>query len=458
MTQETHSSVILGGAESIAEWRRHNGDQPLIAPNATLVEARLDGADLSRSQLVGANLAGASLRGANLAHADLRGTNLDGADLCYAQLCHANLLGASMVRADLESADLTDAVLLGVKAEQLHARATDLEKAYFSRSLCCVVCLRRTQVSQSSGSIDADVDIGCPHCGVYHVSWPLFLLQSRHSRRDLRALAPWIRQRSEEGSAPPRLDEHNMKDRIELLPKFRPGEKMNLLLRAIERRTAHPGAAVDLNWDTDSTLAWSAESTEAKFYLNSLVERGYLSNITRTEPTITDQLNENERAFVSITAKGFDYLDMHDRSSTLTYQVFVAMPFSKDMLHLYTDGFCPAIIAAGYTPYRVDFEAHTEAIDARITNSIRESRFVIADATGGRPNVYYEAGFAQGLGKPLIWTVNEAEKDNIPFDTRQYPHVVWSEVDKLAKDLAALIIAIVGKGIPPESPRGLRGL
>ncbi len=40
----------------------------------------------------------------------------------------------------------------------------------------------------------------------------------------------------------------------------------------------------------------------------------------------------------------------------------------------------------------------------RILARIRESRFVIADLTHNRGGVYYEAGFAEGLGIPVIYT------------------------------------------------------
>ena len=37
-------------------------------------------------------------------------------------------------------------------------------------------------------------------------------------------------------------------------------------------------------------------------------------------------------------------------------------------------------------------------------HQIRKSKFLIADFTGQRGGVYYEAGFAYGLGLPVIWT------------------------------------------------------
>lgn len=52
--------------------------------------------------------------------------------------------------------------------------------------------------------------------------------------------------------------------------------------------------------------------------------------------------------------------------------------------------------------------------------AIRSCRFLVADAFGERTAVYYEAGFAGGLGKLVIWTCQKDELAKVSFDTRQY--------------------------------------
>jgi hypothetical protein len=88
-----------------------------------------------------------------------------------------------------------------------------------------------------------------------------------------------------------------------------------------------------------------------------------------------------------------------------------------------------ALTGCGYAPpFRVDDPKHDEnandpgfknRIDDRIIAEIRLARFVIADVTGARPSVYYEAGFADGLGTPVIWTCSSARMADMAFDTRQ---------------------------------------
>lgn len=45
--------------------------------------------------------------------------------------------------------------------------------------------------------------------------------------------------------------------------------------------------------------------------------------------------------------------------------------------------------------------------------------------TGQRGGVYFEAGFALGLGIPVIYLVDQSDLNEIHFDTRQYNHIVY---------------------------------
>ena len=75
---------------------------------------------------------------------------------------------------------------------------------------------------------------------------------------------------------------------------------------------------------------------------------------------------------------------------------------------------------------------------------IKNSRFVIADVTDQRPGVYFEAGYAIGLGLPVIWSVRENDLRNVHFDTRQYNHIVWKGEDDLEEQLYNRVLAVIG--------------
>ena len=125
---------------------------------------------------------------------------------------------------------------------------------------------------------------------------------------------------------------------------------------------------------------------------------------------------------------------------------FVAMWFSDDLMSLWQKGIAPGIMAAGYDPVRVDQVEHIGRIDDRIMLEIKRSRFVVADFTGHRGGVYFEAGYATGLSLPVLWTCRADDLDGLHFDIRQYNCLVWRDPADLSARLQARIENVVGRG------------
>jgi nucleoside 2-deoxyribosyltransferase len=101
------------------------------------------------------------------------------------------------------------------------------------------------------------------------------------------------------------------------------------------------------------------------------------------------------------------------------------MWFDDTMLNIYDNALAKGILDAGYKPHRVDQRDHNDKIDDEIIAQIRKSRFIVADFTGHRGGVYYEAGFAKGLGLEVIWTCREDEIENLHFDITHLYHFFW---------------------------------
>ncbi len=128
---------------------------------------------------------------------------------------------------------------------------------------------------------------------------------------------------------------------------------------------------------------------------------------------------------------------------------FVAMWFSDEVREAYEAAIAPAVEHWGYTPIRIDKIEHNNKIDDAIISEIRRAKFVIADFScgedGARGGVYYEAGFAAGLGKPVIFTVRKTDFLRVHFDTRQINHIVWETLDELRQSLVNRIGATIGQ-------------
>jgi hypothetical protein len=128
-------------------------------------------------------------------------------------------------------------------------------------------------------------------------------------------------------------------------------------------------------------------------------------------------------------------------------RAFVAMRFTEELRPAFEEGFQPALLTTGFSPLRIDLVQHNDKIDDRIIAEIRKCGLLVADFTGQRQNVYFEAGFALGLARQVIWSCREAEVRRLHFDIRQYNFVVWRDPGHLREMLRARIEATM----PPRS-------
>lgn len=104
-------------------------------------------------------------------------------------------------------------------------------------------------------------------------------------------------------------------------------------------------------------------------------------------------------------------------------QIFVAMMFSNEIDAVYDNVYKPMIQKYNFSSMRIDKKNFTGSIINEITDEISNSIALIADLTGNRGGVYYEAGIARGLqlcNHPikLILTCNKEyfEKEKVHFD------------------------------------------
>ena len=106
--------------------------------------------------------------------------------------------------------------------------------------------------------------------------------------------------------------------------------------------------------------------------------------------------------------------------------------------------------SSGYRSVPIDNKEHINKIDDEIIAEVRRSKFLVADFTCEqqrvRGGVYFEAGYAMGLQKPVIWTCSQQSVDDLHFDTRQYNHIVWDTPQTLHRLLKARIGAVIGDG------------
>ncbi len=275
----------------------------------------------------------------------------------------------------------------------------------------------------------------CNVCGKFFITRSADM-QLRDKEVDPRYFS-WIRAHVENDKKPPVITSYTIDELPETFPKLSVPEKQVTFLRAIERRSKFPGAEVVLIADHDYPLAYAENCEELKFLCRSLAERQLI--------TINDDRFRANIIQAIITAKGWEFLETQANIPTLSTQAFVAMSFDSSMNDAWEIGIKPAIETAGYKAHRIDQEHHIDRIDAKIISDLKDSLFVVADVTQQKPGVYFEAGYAIGLNRPVIWCVRKDDLKNIHFDTRQYNHIVWETPEELKEQLYYRICAVIGK-------------
>ena len=191
----------------------------------------------------------------------------------------------------------------------------------------------------------------------------------------------------------------------------------------------------------DFPLCWATTEEEFVYYLRATIGRDFVA----TDGMLGFRYDDVKKVEVQITPKGWEYLDGYLKNLTDKRQVFVAMSFSAEMESAWEMAIKPAIENSGYKAYRIDKNPHNERIDVKIMSEIKNSRFIVSDFTGNKHGVYFEAGYALGLGIPVIWCIKKKDIDGVHFDTRQYNHITWETERDLKEKLISFINVVIGK-------------
>ena len=210
-------------------------------------------------------------------------------------------------------------------------------------------------------------------------------------------------------------------------------DQMDALLNLMAQKTTILGNSSSFDPLDDYPLLTLRDRNEAEFLIDALAQRHFV----RGGP---------KHATVSIS--GWERLEQVNKLGKHSNLAFVAMWFDPQIAFLYDEGIMPAIREAGHEPVRIDRHEHVNRIDDEIIGQIRRARFMVADFTGQRLGVYFEAGLMMGLGRNVIWMCrkDELSEQKLHFDVRQYNFISWETSEDAKTRLLHRIRAIEGEG------------
>lgn len=332
----------------------------------------------------------------------------------------------------------------------------------------CILC--NNEPSNLQTVIDRDfsfnvvVEVTCSKCGIYQVETKTQGMEVTYSLTafEKTILSGLVRNYFDVNGKPfPTIDSRNYKIQIASASYPRSvDEHINSLLLKLAEETKYLGTfAKETTGAVWASRLFLPSGKEFMHIMSALKENELLNFGADQNPV------DSMRFRIVLTYKGWNEVRELKSFKHAGNQAFVAMWFHHDLDEIYTDSIYPALRKVGYNPYRVDRANHNNRIDDEIISQIRKSRILICEVTGERSGVYYEAGFAQGLGIPVIWVCNNTWTTILPkmakpnstdepelvnckwdsrmhFDTRQFPHILWSTKTDLQKKLIDRIQAL----------------
>jgi hypothetical protein len=208
----------------------------------------------------------------------------------------------------------------------------------------------------------------------------------------------------------------------------------NLLLWLAEKADGSPGKLIPIvhNDPNIQGLIGVIDESDVEWVINALRTQGLIicSNalaMTRSHlsPLGWRRIEELKRARVSST-----------------FAFFARQFHNPDLDKVFEECLRPAIAQIGYDLRPVTQRAGL--VDAIIEDEIRRCRFLIADLSDDNAGAYWEAGLAEGLGKPVIYICRAKEGDaekKTHFDASHRHTVRWdlSAHEQTAKQLKAVI-------------------
>ena len=124
---------------------------------------------------------------------------------------------------------------------------------------------------------------------------------------------------------------------------------------------------------------------------------------------------------------------------------FIVMPMDPDDHSLIDvlEAVKDVATKCGVNAERIDEVQSNEPITDRILESIQRAEYIIVDLTHSKPNVFFEAGYAHGLGKIPIYFAKQGTK--LEFDLKDYPVMFYRNLKELKDSLEKRIKGLKGK-------------
>lgn len=306
------------------------------------------------------------------------------------------------------------------------------------RTVSCVVC------GSPANFVHQDVFEGayydCVRCGDFAVTSAAideFAATLTDAKR--RALASYLI-RKMQGPSRPKLRSDFFQSLVARSLPYPDEMTDNLLLWLAGQADGRPGAQISIYFNDEPLrgIVGAVDAADIEWTALNLVALGLVGG--KTLPGACH--------VATVTGDGWRRVEALKSARVASRYAVFARHFRNADLDKVSDlCLAPAVEKTGFELRPVT--QRSGLIDATTEDEIRRCRFVIADLSDDDAVAYWEAGFAEGLGKPVIYVCREKDADDPGAETKtrfdaEHRHLVrWSPEPETfaatAKKLEAVI-------------------
>ncbi|RJP70897.1 MAG: hypothetical protein C4539_05680 [Ignavibacteriales bacterium] len=261
--------------------------------------------------------------------------------------------------------------------------------------------------------------INCYRCGKFYISTELVSdINSyiKDSQKNRAILSYWIRQRQTKNEL------YLAKDDIEnilcntSLPTVR--EQANNFILWLASKSETPDQTIKGRYNNLISILGCIKGSGVRYIIKYLAGKNYINLLQESELEYAAYLN----------FEGWELYDNIVKSVVNSRVAFMAMQYDNKILEkVYNEVIKEAVLRTGFEIRKLNDIKRPGLIDDKLRVEIRRSKFLIADLTDDNNGAYWEAGFAEGLGMPVLY-ICEKEKFNnskTHFDTNHHLTILW---------------------------------
>lgn len=304
----------------------------------------------------------------------------------------------------------------------------------------CRVC--RHPQEKADVRVGHGLNVECARCGTYRISDTCIAILGEENNPDrllntdekLASVGHWIQSRQDAKEPPHLMSE--IVTKLAAKPYFPDiHHQRENLIRLIGVTSGGPGARVTIEEYIHQFAVGCSKPSAIGALVDHLQDERLLQY--KGHPS---RYSGTSMFDARLTVAGWIEFEDLARGKTSGRTAFMAMPFNKsDLDEEWLPRLRVAVAATGFTLKRVDDEPKPGLIDIRMRVQIQQARFLIVELTHANLGAYWEAGYAEGLGKPVIYTCREGVDAH--FDVDHSLRIEWNpqKLDEALNRLKATI-------------------